>query len=101
MPDIALGRMFSQWLRGKEYDPDNFPTYDHEFPEGDRRPTVQARLYPNTLITEFNKQLDNWLRDGRARKYFGKRDANAILPLDRVLAALPKPRGASERELTA
>lgn len=62
MPDIALGLMFSKWLRDKGYDPASFPSYNHDFPEGDRRPTVQARLYPNRLITEFNEQLDDWLR---------------------------------------
>ena len=91
MPDIALGLMFSRWLRENGYDPDSFPTYEHEFPSGDRRPVVLARLYPNELMTEFNLQLDEWLRDGRARGYFGKRDPDAILPLDRVLATLPPP----------
>ena len=89
MPDISLGRMFSGWLRDRGYDPDAFETYDHEFL--DHRPTVPARLYPNELITEFNQQLEAWLRDGRARRYFGERDAAAIAPLDRVLVALPAP----------
>ena len=89
MPDIALGRMFSKWLRERGYDPDGFPTYDHQFL--DHRPVVLARLYPNELLTAFNLQLDAWLRDGRARKYFGGRDATAIGPLSKVLAALPAP----------
>ncbi len=89
MPDIALGRMFSKWLRGRGYDPDSFETYDHELL--DRRPTVKARLYPNELVTEFNRQIERWMRDGRARWYFGERDEGAIAPLDRVLAALPAP----------
>ena len=89
MPDIALGRMFSKWLRDRGYDPDSFPTYDHQFL--DHRPVVLARLYPNELLTAFNLQLDAWLRDGSARKYFGGRDATAIEPLSRVLAALPAP----------
>ena len=89
MPDIALGRMFSRWLRDRGYDPDSFPTYDHQFL--DHRPVVRARLYPNELLTAFNLQLDAWLRDGSARKYFGGRDATAIEPLSRVLAALPAP----------
>ena len=90
VPDIALGRMFSKWLRDCGYDPNSFPTYEHVFL--DHRPTVRARLYPNELLTEFNLQLDAWLRDGRARKYFGQRDAAAIEPLDRALAALPAPQ---------
>ena len=88
MPDIALGRMFSKWLRDSGYKPDRFPTYDHEFL--DHRPTVPARLYPNKLITEFNVQLENWLKDGRAQKYLNERDPNSIGPLSRVLA-LPSP----------
>lgn len=89
MPDISMGRMFSRWLRENGHDPDGFPTYEHEFL--DHRPTVDARLYPNELMTEFNLQFDEWLRDGRARAYFGERDETSILPLDRVLAELPPP----------
>ena len=89
MPDIALGKMFSGWLRASKYKPDTFPTYAHEFL--DHRPTVKARLYPNSLITEFNLQLDRWLRDGRARKYFAKLDPAALPPLDKILA-LPPPK---------
>ena len=89
MPDIALGKMFSKWLREQGEDPDSFPSYPHEFLDGDPRPTVLARLYPNRLMTDFNEQLDLWIRDGRARKCFGNRDENAIVPLDRVVRALP------------
>ena len=95
MPDISLGKMFSGWLRENGHDPDSFPSYRHEFV--DNRRTVEARLYPNEVMTEFNVQLDNWLR-GKAREYFGKRDEAAILPLDRVLTELPAP--AINRELT-
>ena len=89
MPDISLGRIFSGFLRMAGYDPDGFPTYEHEFL--DHRPTVLARLYPIRLMGVFNTQLDEWLRDGRALKYFMERDKEAILPLERVLAALPPP----------
>lgn len=89
MPDISLGRMFSKRLRERGYDPADFPTYRHVFL--DHRPTVPARLYPNELLTAFNLDLDDWLRDGRARKYFGDRDEKAIVPLDRVIASLPAP----------
>ena len=97
MPDIALGRMFSQWLRTEGEKPESFPTYLHEFLPGDPRPAVNARLYPNRLITDFNERLDLWIRGGRAREYFGGRDEDAILPLDRVLAVLPA--SAINREL--
>lgn len=89
MPDIALGKMFSKWLRSEGHDPKGFLTYQHAFL--DHRGRVEARLYPNELMTQFNLQLDEWLRDGRARKYFGDRDGTAIEPLNRVLAALPVP----------
>ena len=88
MPDISMGRMFSNWLRGLGYKPEDFPTYIHEFL--DNRPTVQARLYPNGLITEFNVYLDTWLRNGKAEDYFRDRDPDSIGPLKRFLA-LPKP----------
>ena len=45
MPDISTGRMFSSFLRSKGIDPNQFPTYEHEFADSSRRP-VQARLYP-------------------------------------------------------
>ena len=85
MPDIALGRMFSQWLRDKGYVPDSFPTYRHRFL--DKRPVVDARLYPNNLMTEFNDRLEWWLRN-KARRYFAPKDQNAMGPLEKVLLAL-------------
>ena len=69
VPDIALGRMFSKWLRDNYHNPDGFPSYDHEFL--DHRPNVLARLYPNEIMTAFNEQLEEWLQDGRARKCTG------------------------------
>ena len=91
MPDIALGKMFSQWCRAHGYDPKTFPT-EHEFTDG-RRPVVDAWLYPNELMTEFNLELENWIRDGRALKYFRERDGDAILPIQEITAALPPPGG--------
>ena len=94
MPDIALGRMFSRWLRENGHDPDTFPTYKHQFL--DNRPTVDARLYPNEIMTSFNEQLESWLQDGRARKYFKKRDADALVPLELALEKLSPPRDKKE-----
>ena len=88
MPDISLGKIFSNQLRDRGHKPDDFPTYLHQFPEGDNRPDVYARLYPNSLLTEFNEMVDEWLRT-RARAYFKQRDQRAILPLERVLQQLP------------
>ena len=96
MPDIALGRMFSKWCREHGYDPDNFPTYQHEFL--DHRPTVEARLYPNELMTAFNAELESWLTDGRALEYFKVRHQAAIDAVNAAIEALPKPE---DREETA
>lgn len=90
MPDISLGRMFSKWLRDNGHNPDSFPTYEHVFDDGKRYP-VQARLYPNEVMTEFNLQIDTWIRNGKALKYFGDRDTAAIAPLKEVFAELPAP----------
>ena len=86
MPDIALGKMFSKWLREQGHDPNSFETYEHEFL--DIRPNVPARLYPNELLTEFNQQLEKWIKDGRARKYFADRDRDALPALNAVLRGL-------------
>ena len=53
------------------------------------RPVVDARLYPNELMADFNLELENWIRDGRAFKYFRERDGDAILPIQEITAALP------------
>lgn len=87
MPDISLGRMFSKWLRDNGHDPDSFPTYEHIFDDG-KRPPVQARLYPNEIMTAFNQQLNNWITSGKALNYFKKKDGNSIMPLKEVYAEL-------------
>lgn len=94
MPDISLGKMFCTWLRERGYDPASFPVYRHEFDDG-RRPVVDAKLYPNELMTAFNIQLDNWIRSGAALKYFSERDEQAIEPMKSICARLlkqPKPK---------
>lgn len=90
MVDIALGKAFSKWLRTNGYDPDSFPSYMHEFGDG-KRPDVKARLYPNEVMTNFNIELEEWIKDGRALKYFSDRDTNSIPALKAVYAALPSP----------
>lgn len=59
---------------------------------------VSARLYPNELMTEFNLQLDNWIKSGKALEYFSDRDANAIEPVKAVYAELAEPE--QHRQLT-
>ena len=77
MPDIAMGKIFSNWLRGQGHDPDNFPTYEHNFDDG-RRPVVSARLYPNELMSAFNIELASWVSSGKALTYFSERDKNSV-----------------------
>lgn len=88
MPDISMGRMFSKWCRDNGYDPDEFPTYEHEFDDGKRLP-VQARLYPNELLTRFREYFNNeWIRN-KATKYFGDRDSEILPYLQKVIKELP------------
>ncbi len=89
MPDISLGRIFSSQLRRRGYDlndRDEFPTYNHIFDDG-KRPPVQARLYPNDLITEFNLVVNEWTRE-KAREYFNTRDLTAIAYLEKIISKL-------------
>jgi hypothetical protein len=88
MPDISMGKMFSAWCRENGYDPSSFPTYQHEFDDG-KRPPVQARLYPNRLLTEFREYFTNiWLKQ-RAIEYFKEREPDMIPVLKKVIKELP------------
>ena len=89
MPDISLGRFFSELLRAKGLDPDSFPTYTHEFNDG-RRPPVEARLYPNELMTMFNYEINNWIKD-KSITYFKGRDKEALPHLSDIILTLPSP----------
>jgi hypothetical protein len=99
--------MFSSWLRDSGFDPDSFPTYQHEFLDG-IRPVVEARLYPLQLLLAFNEKLDDWIQSGKALTYFAERDKAAIEPIKAVRieyaalsAAYPaKPAIQSRRFLT-
>ncbi len=82
--------MFSGWLRSNGHNPNGFPTYQHEFDDG-RRPVVDARLYPNEVMTDFNLHLDDWIRSGKALKYFSDRDPAAVQAIKAVYAELPAP----------
>lgn len=67
MPDISLGIMFCNFLRKKGVDTTQLMTYDHEFI--DDRQSRPANLYDNIYLTDFNIEMDDWLRNGRALKY--------------------------------
>ena len=89
MPDISMGKIFSQWLKKKGHNPDSFPTYQHNFDDG-RRPVVTARLYPNELMTDFNLELEEWIKTGKALKYFSTRDKDSIHAIKAVYTELPE-----------
>lgn len=50
-----------------------------------KRPPVKVRLYPNELMTSFNIELNKWIIDGRAIKYFTEKDPNSKLAIERVV----------------
>jgi hypothetical protein len=89
MPDISMGRMFSQWCRDNGHNSNEFPTYEHIFDDG-KRPPVQARLYPNELLTEFRNYFnDTWIKE-RSIKYFGERDKSILPYLEKLILELPE-----------
>ena len=84
IPDISEGRMFSKWLREeKGIEPNEFPTYTHEYEDGRR---VPARLYPNELLADFRRHFAEVWLPTRSKKYFGERDQSALPYLEEVLA---------------
>ena len=85
MPDISTGRMFSDFLRTRGIDPNDFPTYQHEFADRSR-PMVQARLYPIEYLPAFRSYFnESWLPE-RAESYFETRFPEALPFLPRLLA---------------
>ena len=89
MPDISTGRMFSDFLRRKGIDPNQFPTYEHEFADSSR-PTVNARLYPIEHLPDFRRYFNEVWLPQRAESYFEERFPRALPFLPRILQ-LPPP----------
>ena len=83
-PDISTGRMFSDFLRKKGIDPEQFPSYDHEFLDG-TRPTVVARLYPIEHLVAFRKYFNEVWLPQKAKNYFGERFPKALPFLPQIL----------------
>ena len=79
MLDISLGKIFSNQLRDRGHDPDSFPKYPHEFPDGR---IVYARLYLTTVATSVGHRLTRLHPVGIA----------ATAPETRDLAIRPHPR---------
>lgn len=84
MPDISVGRMFSDYL--KKIDSEFNGThkyYNHSFPDG--REDVEARMYPIDAIPTFRRFIyEKWIPDN-AQKYFKERDPLALDYLPKLL----------------
>lgn len=82
IPDISEGKLFCKYLRNKGIDTNNFPTYDHQYPNGK---IVRAKLYPNEYLSDFKDHFAlTWMKD-RAIKYFNDRSPDIIPYLNRVI----------------
>jgi hypothetical protein len=76
VPDISVGRVWCNWLRGeRNINPDEFPTYDHAYEDGR---IVKAKLYPVELLSDFVALFQNDWIGTRAEKYFRERDEAAL-----------------------
>jgi hypothetical protein len=96
VPDISVGLVFCRWLREvKGVEPDDFATYSHAYEDGR---VVQAKLYPNSLLSDFVTHFqEGWLK-GRAMKYFRDRDPQALEFLPKILGGpenRPRIQGAA------
>ena len=75
IPDISLGKTFSNHLRRLGYPVDNYPKYPHRYEDGR---VVEARAYPNALIGELRRYfVEEWLKT-KSQKYFQERDPKAL-----------------------
>ena len=89
MPDISAGLMFSGFLRQKGINPNEFPTYKHEFTDSSR-PVVNARLYPIEHLADFRRYFNDVWLPSRAEGYFAEKFPKALPFLPRILK-LPSP----------
>ncbi|AVR87374.1 KilA-N domain-containing protein [Thauera aromatica] len=97
VPDISMGRFLCKHLRDSlGIDTDSLPTYLHRYPDGRR---VSAKLYPNNVLAEFRKLIqERWLPENAAR-YFSQRDPAALPHLDALILALPMKSAANDPRL--
>lgn len=89
LPDASEGRIFCGWLRKvKGVEPNDFPTYEHEFPDG--RVVKNVKLYPVEYLDDFRRHFHEvWLAE-KATKYFGERDSLALEYVENLLLPAPK-----------
>lgn len=84
MPDISVGRMFSNYLKktNSEFN-GTHKYYNHSFTDG--RQDVEARMYPIEALATFRKFVFNkWIPEN-AQKYFKERDPIALDYLPKLL----------------
>ncbi|WP_458094757.1 KilA-N domain-containing protein [Roseomonas sp. WA12] len=76
-PDISQGKMFANYMKSVHgVTAEDCLTYPHVFE--DKRPTVQARAYPDEFLPAFRKHfVEVWIPQ-RALDYFKERDPKAI-----------------------
>lgn len=85
MPDISVGRMFSNYLKKTESEFNGtHKYYDHSFSDG--RQDVQARMYPIEALAVFRKFVFNKWMPENAQKYFKERDPIALDYLPKLLS---------------
>lgn len=89
VPDISEGGHFCKWLRNvKGVEPNNFPTYSHEYADG--RIVNGVKLYPNEYLADFRAHFnDVWLYK-RAYEYFSKKDKTALPFIQKMILQLSK-----------
>ena len=89
MPDISTGRMFSDFLRQKGIDPNQFNTYEHEFADDSGRPTVHARLYPLEYLPDFRRYFNEVWLPQKAESYFADKFPKALPFVPKILQLPP------------
>jgi len=83
VPDISLGKTFSDYLSKKGYQVDKYPRYMHQYDDGRE---VDARAYHNEVLSDLRRFfVEDWLKN-RATAYFSERDPDALPYLNQILA---------------
>ncbi|AUC81690.1 BRO family protein [Lacinutrix sp. Bg11-31] len=84
MPDISVGRMFSNYLKKIDSEhKDSWEYYDHSFDDG--RPDQPTRKYTIDALPMFRKYvIEVWIQTN-AQKYFKERDPIALDYLPKLL----------------
>lgn len=83
MPDISQALMLCKHLRERHgIDTTKLRKYRHAFPDGRE---VEANLYPNAVLADFRKLMDEVWMPQRAQGYFKSKAPDALPALDKIL----------------